>query len=93
MTTDIRVRLGLSNQERDILRMVVQGYTQAEVGQFLGLSGTALVSRRVSGIYGELGVRSRSQMKALLRREVPDVFTEWELGVVRLYEEDLDRAD
>ena len=93
MTIDIRVQFGLSNQERDILRMVVQGYTQAEIGRFLGLSGTALVSRRVSGIYRKLGVRSRSQMKALLRREVPDVFTEWELGVVRLYEEDLDRAD
>ncbi len=52
-----------------------------------------LVSRRVSGIYRKLGVRSRSQMKDFLRREVPDVFTEWELGVVRLYEEDLDHAD
>ncbi len=84
MTIDIRVQFGLSNQERDILRMVVQGYTQVEIAQLLGLSGTALVSRRVSGIYRKLGVRSR---------EVPDVVTEWELGVVRLYEEDLDRAD
>ncbi len=47
----------------------------------------------MSGSYRKLGVRSRSQMKALLRREVPDVFTEWELGAVRLYEEDLGRAD
>ncbi len=57
MTTGVRVWFRLSNQERDILGLVVQDDTQVEIDQLLGLPSAAVVSRRVSGSYCEHGKR------------------------------------
>ena len=67
MTTDIRVRFGLSKRERAILRLVVQGDTQTAIAQLLGLSGTALVRRRVSGMLG-IYRPTESSLEAALAR-------------------------
>ena len=50
----------LSDREKDILRMVAAGYTSAEIGKRLEISGLT-VNTHVKNIYRKLQVRSRAQ--------------------------------
>lgn len=50
----------LSEREKDILRMVASGYTSAEIGKRLEISGLT-VNTHVKNIYRKLQVRSRAQ--------------------------------
>ncbi|RGE41401.1 DNA-binding response regulator [Comamonas testosteroni] len=50
----------LSEREKDILRMVAGGYTSAEIGRKLDISGLT-VNTHVKNIYRKLQVRSRAQ--------------------------------
>ncbi len=85
-------QFGLTDEEYAILRYVVQGYSHREIADRLGFA-VGTIHRKVPRTCRKLGVHSRRQMLALLRDQFPDVLEEWELGAVRLYEEDLDRAD
>ena len=50
----------LSEREKDILRMVASGFTSAEIGKKLEISGLT-VNTHVKNIYRKLQVRSRAQ--------------------------------
>ncbi len=85
-------QFGLTDEEYAILRYVVQGYSHREIADRLGFA-VGTIHRKVPRTCRKLGVHSRRQMLALLRDQFPGVLEERELGAVRLYEEDLDRAD
>ncbi len=86
------MQFGLTAEEYEILRYVVQGYSHREIADRLGFA-VDTIHRKVPRTYRKLGVHSRRHMLTLLRNQVPDVLEEWELGVVRLYEENLEHAD
>jgi DNA-binding CsgD family transcriptional regulator/tetratricopeptide (TPR) repeat protein len=63
-----RDRLGLTDRQRDVLRLVADGATNAEIAQRLGLS-VRTVDHHMSAILGRLGVRTRTEAVARLRDE------------------------
>lgn len=92
MEKELASTFGLTDHECAIVRMVVQRYTRHEIGSQLGYSRTTL-NRRMPAIYRKLGGGDRGEVVALLRERFPDVLKHWELGAVRLYEEDLEPVD
>ena len=92
MDKSLAVQFSLTDEECEILRYVVQGYSHREIADRMGFS-VGTIHRKVPRTCRKLGVHSRRQVLALLRGHFPDVLEDWELGAVRLYEEDLDRAD
>jgi DNA-binding CsgD family transcriptional regulator len=56
-------RLGLTQREADVLRLVATGATSAEVGRRLGISA-ATVAKHLEHIYRRLGVSSRTAAAA-----------------------------
>jgi DNA-binding NarL/FixJ family response regulator len=66
----------LSEREREVLDLVVRGFTFAEIGQLLAISGHT-VSTYVRRVYRKLEVRSRSEA----------VYEALQLGLVKVGEE------
>jgi DNA-binding NarL/FixJ family response regulator len=54
----------LSSREREVLTMVARGYTSAEIGHRLAISGQ-IVNSHVNNIYRKLQVRTRAQAVGL----------------------------
>jgi DNA-binding CsgD family transcriptional regulator len=63
-----RDRLGLTDRQHDVLRLVADGATNAEIAQRLGLS-VRTVDHHMSAILGRLGVGTRTEAVARLRDE------------------------
>lgn len=51
-------KLGLTNREIEVLRLVVAGKTNQEIGMMLGISDKT-VEKHLEGVFGKLGVVSR----------------------------------
>ena len=88
----LAAQFGLTAEEYEILRYVVQGYSRREIADRVGFS-VGTIHRKVPRTCRKLGVHSRRQVLVLLWEQFPDVLEDWELSAVRLYEEDLDHAD
>ena len=60
---------GLSQREREVLRLVSDGLTDRDIGQALGISPRT-VGRHVGNILGKLGTRNRSEAARRYREGV-----------------------
>lgn len=59
---------GLTEREQDVLRLVVEGQSNKQIGQTLGISEKA-VEKHLTGIYGKLGVDSKVSAAVLAVRQ------------------------
>jgi DNA-binding NarL/FixJ family response regulator len=65
----------LSEREREVLNLIVKGFSYAEIARLIGVS-THTVTTHVRGIYGKLAVHSRGEA----------VYEALQLGIVKLDE-------
>jgi DNA-binding CsgD family transcriptional regulator len=61
-----RSPLALTERERDVVALVVQGMTNREAAAELYISGKA-VEYHLGNVYGKLGIRSRRELRARVR--------------------------
>jgi DNA-binding NarL/FixJ family response regulator len=64
----------LSSREREVLGLAADGLTNAQIGTRLHLAASTVKSHLSSG-FSKLGVRSRSELPALIRERPDDRFT------------------
>lgn len=57
--------IGLSPREREVARLVAQGYTNGEIAETLSISAWT-VATHLRRVFGKLNVRSRAHMVAAL---------------------------
>jgi DNA-binding CsgD family transcriptional regulator len=60
-----RAEGGLTGREREVLELVAQGLSNAEIARRLG-TGRSTVERTIAAAAAKLGVRSRAQAAAAL---------------------------
>lgn len=58
----------LTSREREVLRLIVEGHSDREIGAALGISPRTAM-RHVPNIYAKLGVGTRSEAKAIAIRD------------------------
>ena len=86
MEKRLAAQFSLTDEECEILRYVVQGYSHREIADRLGFA-VGTIHRKVPRTRRKLGVHSRRQVLALLWDQFPGVLEEWGLGAVWLYEQ------
>ena len=79
MVGDVRAQFGLTNEQQEILRLVVQGQTRLGISRALGLSRST-VDKRLAETYEKLGAASRLDAIDILGLEAPEVLRAWETG-------------
>ena len=77
MVGDVRAQFGLTNEQQEILRLVVQGQTRLGISRALGLSRST-VDKRLAETYEKLGAASRLDAIDILGLEAPEVLRAWE---------------
>jgi len=60
-----RREIGLSPREREVARLVAEGYTNGEIAEVLGISSWT-VATHLRRVFGKLNVHSRAHMVAEL---------------------------
>jgi DNA-binding CsgD family transcriptional regulator len=63
----VRDERGLTGREREVLELVAQGLSNAEIARVLG-TARSTVERTIAAASAKLGVRSRAQAAALAKR-------------------------
>jgi DNA-binding CsgD family transcriptional regulator len=63
----------LSTREREVAALVAEGLTNGDIGDRLAVSKKT-VEKHLASIFEKLGIRSRSQLAALLARDGPGAF-------------------
>ncbi len=64
---DIALAVKLSRRETDVLRLITEGYTNAQISDLLDISANTVKSY-VNGVFNKLGVNDRTQAAVLATR-------------------------
>lgn len=59
---------GLTSREREVLRLIVEGRADREIGEALGISPRTAM-RHAANIYAKLGVGTRAEATTVARRD------------------------
>lgn len=64
---DFAISVKLSRREKDVLRLITEGYTNAQISELLDISANT-VKTYVNGVFNKLGVNDRTQAAVLAAR-------------------------
>lgn len=64
---DVTMSVKLSRREKDVLRLITEGYTNAHISELLDISANTVKSY-VNGVFNKLGVNDRTQAAVLATR-------------------------
>ena len=80
ISSPVEARAGLTRRERDVLKLMVEGLTNAEIGERLVVS-LSTVKTHVSSIIAKLGASTRTEAAAIAVREHLDYAASRRTGV------------